>query len=139
MYRSSGTHQLQSDGPDDPILDKPFTFEDLVLAVASLAEHIAPGADCILSNDLTLLLHADPFDPQFTEENKYILRYILSLLNSFWRDEKVLPVLKQTIIRPILKKLDSDPTDPSNYRPISLLNPKHSNETLQSPDKSQAS
>ena len=32
------------------------------------------------------------------------------------------PVFKQTILRPILKKVDSDPTDPANYRPISLLN-----------------
>ena len=68
MYRSPGTYQLQSDGPDDPILDRPFTFEDLVLAVASLAEHKAPEADYILSNDLTLLLHADPLDPQFTDK-----------------------------------------------------------------------
>ena len=122
MYRSSSTCQLESDDPEDPILDRPFTFENLLLAVTSLAEHKAPGADCIRSNDLTVLLHVDPSDPQFTEDNRYLLRYILSVLNSFWKDEKVSPVFKQTIIRPILKKLDSDPTNPSNFRPISLLN-----------------
>ena len=79
MYNSPSTYQLQSDGLDDPILDRPFTFENLVLAVTSLAEHKAPGADCIRSNDLTLLLRTDPSDPQFTEDNRYLLRYTVSI------------------------------------------------------------
>ena len=67
-------------------------------------------------------MHVDPSDSEFAEDNRYIIKYILSVLNSQWRDEKVSPVFKQTILRPILKKANSDPTEPSNYRSISLLN-----------------
>ena len=122
MYRSPNSFIPLHCGPENPTLDRSFSFEELVFGIASLTEHKAPGADCILSNDLTLLLHVDPTDPQFAENNRYILRYILSVFNSLWREEKVSPVFKQTILRPILKKIDSDPTDAANYRPISLLN-----------------
>ena len=122
MYRSSHTYTPPNGGMENPSLDKSFSFEELVMGIASLTEHKAPGADCILSNDFTLLLHVDPTDPQFADDNRYILKYILSILNSQWREEKVSPVFKQSILRPILKKVDSDPTNPANYRPISLLN-----------------
>ena len=76
---------------NDPVLDRPFSFEEIILAVATLSEHKAPGADYILSNDLSILLHVDPIDTQFADDNRFILRYILSALNSLWLKEKVPP------------------------------------------------
>ena len=111
MYSASTYYLPHKDGLDDPILDKTFSYEELVLSVASLTENKAPGADYILSNDLTILLHVDESDHRFAEDNAYILKYILNVFNSLWRDEKVSPIFKQTILRPILKKADSDLTD----------------------------
>ena len=47
------------------------------------------------------------------------------MIQSFWEEEKVLEVaedFKEIIIRPFLKSTDKDPTKPSNYRPVALLN-----------------
>ena len=76
----------------------------------------------IATDDLTILLHTDPENPEFLLKNKDILFSILSLISSFWSKEKVPPPLKKSILRPFLKGGDVDSTDPSNYRPISLLN-----------------
>ena len=109
-------------GPHDTELDDPFSYTELVLAVASLSEHKSCGADYISGNDMTVLLHVDPEDHSFLEGNVFILESILSMINSLWKSERAPPVLKQSILRPILKAADSDPTNPRNYRPISLLN-----------------
>ena len=85
-----------------------------MLAIATLSEHKAPWADYILSNDFTILQHTDHTDPQFAEDNRFILKYILLALNSLWRKEKVSDIFKQSILCPILKDPDSDPTDPKN-------------------------
>ena len=122
LYASAEVSTSSHPRVNDPVLDRPFSFEEIILAVATLSEHKAPGADYILSNDLTILLQVDPIDTQFADDNRFILRYILSALNSLWLKEKVPPIFKQSILCPILKKHDSDPTDPENYRPISLLN-----------------
>ena len=122
LYASADVPNPSKARLNDPVLDKPFSFDELVLAAAKLSEHKAPGADYILSNDFTILLHVDPTDPQFSEDNRFMLKYILSVLNSLWHEEKVPAIFKQSILCPILKKPDSDPTDPRNYRPISLLN-----------------
>ena len=71
---------------------------------------------------MTVLIHVDPDDPSFLEDNIFMLNCILSMINSLWKSERVPPTLKQSILRPIIKKTDADPTNPANYRPISLLN-----------------
>ena len=40
----------------------------------------------------------------------------------FWFNDRVPPDLKRTVLRPFLKDSTKDASDPSNYRPISLLN-----------------
>ena len=115
LYASADCPNSDIVGLNDPILDRPFSFKEIVLAAATLSEHKAPGADYILSNDFTILLHTDPIDPQFAEDNRFILKYILQALNSLWRKEKVPDIFKQSILCPILKDPDSDPTDPKNY------------------------
>ena len=71
---------------------------------------------------MTILIHVDPEDPSFADENRFLIKYILSVINTFWNKEKVPPILKQSILIPIIKKIDCDTTNPTNYRPISLLN-----------------
>ena len=122
LYASADVPSQIKAGSNDSLLDKPFSFDEIVLAISKLSEHKAPGADCITSNDFTILLHADPTDPQFAEDNRFVLRYILAALNSLWHKEKAPAIFKQSILCPFLKKPDGDPTDPKNYRPISLLN-----------------
>ena len=121
LYASKSIISRYHSREHDATLDKPFTYEELVLVIASLREHKAHGGDYITANDMIILIHADPEDPSFAEDNRFLLRYILSVINTFWDKEKVPPVLKMSIIVPILKKADSDATNPTNYRPISLL------------------
>ena len=92
------------------------------MAVNSFKDHKAPGADNILSNDLTILLHTDPEDADFILKNRNLLRSIHKVISSFWIAEKVPTDMKKSMLRPVLKGNDEDPTDPQNYRPISLLN-----------------
>ena len=73
-------------------------------------------------NDVTVLLLVDPEDHLFLEGNVFILESILSMISSLWNSERTPPVLKQSILRPILKEADSDPTNPRKYIPIFLLN-----------------
>ena len=94
----------------------------MILAINTLKDHKAPGEDNILNNDLTILLHTDPEEPQFAQINRELLQSIHEVLSSFWTAEKVPSALKKSILRPFLKDSDKDSTDPENYRPISLLN-----------------
>ena len=45
-----------------------------------------------------------------------------NMLQNLWEAEKVPPSFKETVLRPFLKDPEGSPTDPSNYRPVSLLN-----------------
>ena len=107
---------------NNPILDAEFSIEEVILAINTLKDHKAPGEDNILNNDLTILLHTDPEEPQFAQINRELLQSIHEVLSSFWTAEKVPSALKKSILRPFLKDSDKDSTDPENYRPISLLN-----------------
>ena len=107
---------------ENPDLDKPFTYVELVLAVNKLRDNKAPGEDLIATDDLTILLHTDPDDPDFVLKNREILNSLLDLISSFWSTEKMPPPLKKTILRPFIKGSDKDCTNPADYRPISLLN-----------------
>ena len=115
LYASKSVFASQHPRVYDDTLDKPFTYEELVLVIASLVEHKSHGADYISANDMTILIHIDPEDPSFADENRFLIKYILSVINTFWDKEKA-------ILIPILKNIDCDTTNPTNYRPISLLN-----------------
>ena len=47
---------------------------------------------------------------------------VFKILIVFWFNEYVPRDFKRTVLRPFLKSSDKDSCDPSNYRPISLLN-----------------
>ena len=50
-----------------------------------------------------------------------LLPYLVTLFNASFASGSVPDLFKQAIVRPLLKKPNLDPNDPSNYRPISLL------------------
>ena len=50
------------------------------------------------------------------------MKFIFQIVSVFWFNECVPRDLKRTILRPFLKDNDKTSYDPSNYRPISLLN-----------------
>ena len=60
-------------------------------------------------------------DPTTPSQNIELLKYIFKILSDFWFNESVPRDFKRTILRPFLKN-DKSCYDPSNYRPISLLN-----------------
>ena len=51
-----------------------------------------------------------------------LLDYIFKILTDLWFQEFVPRDFKRTVLRPFLKDSKKDSSDPSNYRPISLLN-----------------
>ena len=53
---------------DNPELDRPFTFHELVLSMNEFRDNKAPGQDLIATDDLTVLLHTDPEDPSFVKK-----------------------------------------------------------------------
>ena len=122
LYSGDATRTFKPIPVKNPELDEPFTYSDLVLTINEFKDNKAPGDDFIVTDDLTALLHTDPEDPEVFLKNKDILYSILSLISLFWSNEKVPPLLKKSILRPFLKGGEVDSTDPSNYRPISLLN-----------------
>ena len=44
------------------------------------------------------------------------------MMQSLWTIEKAPEKFKEIIIRPFIKDADKDQTNPSNYRPVALLN-----------------
>ena len=51
----------------------------------------------ILSDDITILLHIDPTEPESANGNPYIIRQWNKVFNSLWEKEKVPHVFKQTL------------------------------------------
>ena len=103
-------------------LDEDFSIEELISAVDTLKEHKAPGTDNILGEDFLILLRADYEEIHSAMKNVELLKTIHAVISSFWKREKVPPPLKKSILRPFLKGMEDDATNPENYRPISLLN-----------------
>ena len=82
----------------------------------TLKDYLSQFSDVLLNRDLTILLHGQTKN-NLDEKSVKILRN----LNS-GKNEKVPTELKRSVIRPFLKDSSKDPTEPINYRPISLLN-----------------
>ena len=101
-------------------LDKDISISEVVDAAFSFKSDTAAGRDSILSNDIIELL-----DTQRQKENwknAEILKFLHNMLQNMWKQEKVHTSFKETVLRPFLKDTDKPPTDPGNYRPVSLLN-----------------
>ena len=88
-----------------------------------MKNHNSPGFDHILNDDITSAILEDTEDDQIPPSQKILLlKFIFKILTDFWFQEHVPRDLKRTILRPFVKDNDKDKTDPSKYRPISLLN-----------------
>ena len=101
-------------------LDREIQTEELVDALFTLQKDKAAGRDNILSKDMIELLDMSIASENW--KNVEILRFIHKMMKNLWEKEKVPQSFEETVIRPFLKNAEKDPTNPSNYRPVSLLN-----------------
>ena len=101
-------------------LDGEITIEELVDAIFTLKSNKAAGKDNMLNDDLLELL--DTSKPSENWKNVEILTFLHKMMQKLWETEKVPENFKETTLRPFLKNEDKDPTNPRNYRPVSLLN-----------------
>ena len=85
----------------------PFDLEELHAVLKRCKVNKQPGPDCIVAELYKWL----------NRENRL---FLLEILNQWWAGTQVPPELLLARVVPIYKKGDID--DPSNYRPISLLN-----------------
>ena len=84
---------------------------------------MSPGYDGLTSEDFRSLIPTESPDNEADTEAKLAsLKFIFGILTNFWFNETVPRDFKRTMLCPFLKDADKDKTDPSNYRPISLLN-----------------
>ena len=86
---------------------QPFSLEELEAALNKLKKHKAPGPDHN-ANELFMILD---------EDNR---RLLLSYYNDIWETGEAPPAWKEALVISLFEGRGSD-TDPSNYRPISLL------------------
>ena len=101
-------------------LDVEITMNEVVEAIFSLRMNTAAGSDFILTRDIHELLDTSKQSENW--KNAEMLRYLHKMLQNMWNEEKVPPNFKETVLRPFLKDTEKAPTDPSNYRPVALLN-----------------
>ena len=101
-------------------LNKKITMTEVVDALFSLRTNTTAGKDSILTRDLQELLDTSKQTENW--KNVEMLRFIHKMLQNMWEAEKVPPSFKETVLRPFLKDPEKASTDPSNYRPIALLN-----------------
>jgi hypothetical protein len=98
------------DGPiegGDDELDSEFNFDELNDAIKYLAKNKAPGPDFI-TNELWKALSV-------TQRLN-----LLDSINQMWRDQRIPADMSHVTMKPVFKK--GSVSDPSNFRPISLVN-----------------
>ena len=120
--KTSETDRKQSQLSIDQegVLNRDISISEVVEAAFSLKANTAAGRDHIMSNDIIELLYTHIEDENW--KNAEILKFIHNMLQNMWETEKVHSSFKETVLRPFLKDPDKSPTDPANYRPVSLLN-----------------
>jgi hypothetical protein len=92
---------------EDSMLDSEFDFQEFNLVIKNPSRKKAPGPDCIV-NEIWISL---------SSSQRLML---LDCINKCWRKKELPQSWSEIIISPIYKKGQKD--DPSNYRPISLVN-----------------
>ena len=123
LYRDTD-EKIDFPTPDEnPNLDRDFSLSEYLDQIYLLKRNKAPGFDNLVNEDIISLVEEesdeDPIDPSLKIES---LRFIFKILTDFWFNESVPRDLKRTILRPFLKDREKSNSEPSNYRPISLLN-----------------
>ena len=104
-------------------LDRDLSLIEFVDVIYELRHYKSPGYDHIVSEDITAAIVEEVDGDHIPPCQKIILlKFIFSILSDFWFNQCVPRDLKRTILRPFLKDGDKSGSDPSNYRPISLLN-----------------
>ena len=112
---SASTTQADTERHDNKI-----TMKEIVDAIFSLKANTAAGKDSILSDDLIELMNTNIKSEH--ENNREIMKFIHKTISNMWSTEKVPVSFKESVIRPFLKNPEKDQTDPTHYRPVSLLN-----------------
>ena len=108
---------------DHTDLDKDLSLTEFIDVIYSLKNYKSPGYDHITNEDIVAMVMEDPSNnPIPVGQTIDLLRFIFNILSDFWFNECVPRDFKRTILRPFLKDNDKPSWDPSNYRPISLLN-----------------
>jgi hypothetical protein len=92
---------------EDPELDNEYDFSELNYAIKNLSKNKSAGTDTI-TNELWINL---------SSSHRLML---LDCINECWRNNKTPASWSEIVLAPIYKK--GVKTDPSNYRPISLVN-----------------
>ena len=86
---------------------------EIIHAINSLKDYSTPGEDNLLGRGFTILLHLEP--GQKSDDNVEgwtIINFISKVISDFWQKGRIPQELKETILRPILKSGDKDPTNP---------------------------
>uniref|UniRef100_A0A0B7BSI4 Reverse transcriptase domain-containing protein n=1 Tax=Arion vulgaris TaxID=1028688 RepID=A0A0B7BSI4_9EUPU len=94
-------------GPPEEHMTTKFTIHELEKALRSLKKRKSPGNDGI-TNEMII------------EMGRQAKKKLLEIFNCSWKSGVIPKEWKEAILIPI-KKTGKDPTDPSSYRPISLL------------------
>ena len=120
--KAADTYQTQSklSKEQEEALDREISIKEVAEAAFSLKSGSAAGRDSILSNDIIELL--DTHRQEENWKNVEILKFLHKMFQRIWKKEKVHTSFRETVLRPFLKDTDKSPTDPSNYRQVSLLN-----------------
>ena len=95
-------------------------MSEVVNALFSLRTNATAGTASILARDINELLDTSKETENW--KNVEMLRFVHKMLQNTWEAEKVLPSYKEIVQRPFLTDPEKTPTDPSNYRPVALLN-----------------
>ena len=92
--------------------------------IYTLKSHKSPGYDHILNKYVNVAILEDNDEEVCISPNYKlsILNFTFKIRTDFWFNECVLRDLTRAIIRPFIKDSEKASSDPSNYRPISLLN-----------------
>ena len=99
------------------------SLTEFIDVIYTLKNYKSPGYDHITNEDIVAMVMEDPSNnPIPVGQTIGLLRFIFNILSDFWFNECVPRDFKRTILRPFLKDNDKPSWDPSNYRPISLLN-----------------
>ena len=123
LYFCEGTTTVFSTSEEVTPLDSDLTYSEFLDEIYSLKNGKSPGYDGVTNEDITSLIPNVSLEDIGDDTPKLeSLKFIFNIFDNFWFNEAVPRDFKRTLLRPFLKGEDKNPTDPTNYRPISLLN-----------------